>query len=121
MSDDEELSEPERLQFISMVQGIFRVWENAYYPYGQKCLDERLWNGMVVQFSGYLSRPGVVRVWDIRKQAYSKDFREFVDNSVAREYVTKQHQTMRCSEQIWTEYRTSAFDGDLHRKQTSNV
>lgn len=84
-----ELSEPERLQFVSMVQQIFRVWEEAYYQYEKNRLDERIWKSMVVQFSFYLSLDGVRRVWEIRKQAYSDDFREFVDNTAAREYLTK--------------------------------
>ena len=29
----ESLSETERLQFISMIQGVFRVWEDAFYQY----------------------------------------------------------------------------------------
>ncbi len=83
-----ELSEPERLQFISMIQQIFRVWEDAYYQYQENRLDERIWKSMVVQFSFYLSLDGVCRVWEIRKQAYSDDFREFVDNTAARDYLS---------------------------------
>lgn len=85
----EDLPEEERLQFISMMHGILRVWEDAYYQYGEQRLDSRLWNAMVVQFSGYFSLPGVRRVWEIRKQAYSEDFRNFVDATSAREYVTR--------------------------------
>lgn len=85
----EGLSETERLQFMSMVQHIFRVWEDAYHQQRAQRLDRRIWEAMVVQFSGYLSLPGVVRVWEIRKQSYSRDFREFVDATPAREYVTK--------------------------------
>ena len=88
-TDFTELPEEERLQFISMVHGVLRVWEDAYYQYGQNRLDERLWNAMVIQFSGYFSLPGVRRVWEIRKQAYSEDFRRFVDSTPPREYVTK--------------------------------
>jgi hypothetical protein len=88
-TDFESLTETERLQFISMVQGIFRVWEDAYHQHHQKRLDNRLWEAMVVQFSGYLSLPGVIRVWEIRKQAYSEDFRFFFERSAPRDYLTK--------------------------------
>ena len=44
---------------------------------------------MVVQFSGYLSLPGVCRVWEIRKRAYSEDFRQFVDDTEALDYLTR--------------------------------
>ncbi len=87
-TDFQELSEPERLQFISMVQQIFRVWEDAYYQHKEKRLDERIWKSMVIQFSYYLSLEGVCRVWEIRKQAYSDDFRDFVDNTAPRDYLS---------------------------------
>lgn len=84
-----DLPEEERLQFIAMIHGVLRVWEDAYYQYRQDRLDERLWHAMVTQFSGYFSLPGVQRVWEIRKQAYSEDFRNFVDSTPPRTYVTK--------------------------------
>jgi hypothetical protein len=83
------LPETERLQFISMIQGIFRVWEDAYHQHQEKILSERVWNAMVVQFSGYLSLPGVIAVWSIRKPAYSEDFRAFVDSTTPLEYKSK--------------------------------
>lgn len=88
-TDFESLSETERLQFMSMVQHIFRVWEDAFRQYQGKRLDPTMWEAMVVQFSGYLSLPGVMRVWAIRKQSYGADFRHFVDTTSAREYRTK--------------------------------
>ncbi len=88
-TDFENLPETERLQFMSMVQHIFRVWEDAYHQYREKRLDPDLWEAMVVQFSGYLSLPGVMRVWAIRKQSYGADFRQFVDATPPREYRTK--------------------------------
>jgi len=87
--DFESLPEAERLQFISMVQGIMRVWEDAYHQYREKRLNDQMWSAMVVQFSGYLSLSGVQSVWLIRKMAYSEDFRTFVDSLTPREYKTK--------------------------------
>lgn len=88
-NDFESLPEAERLQFISMVQGIMRVWEDAYHQHREKRLNERMWSAMVVQFSGYLSLAGVQSVWSIRKMAYSEDFRAFVDSLAPLEYKTK--------------------------------
>ena len=87
--DFESLPEAERLQFISMVQGIMRVWEDAYHQHKERRLNDRVWNAMVVQFSAYLSLRGVRSVWAIRKMAYSEDFRAFVDSSPPLEYETK--------------------------------
>lgn len=87
-SNFEALSETERLQFISLVHSMFRVWEDAFHQYRGRRLDERVWKAMVVQFSSYLSLPGVVRVWEIRKDAFSTDFRDFVDGTSPRDYLT---------------------------------
>ncbi len=85
----EALPETERLQFISMVQGIMRVWEDAFHQHQQKRLNDVQWQAMVVQFSSYLGLPGVAAVWSIRKMAYSEDFRAFVDATQALEYRSK--------------------------------
>ncbi|HUE87962.1 MAG TPA: hypothetical protein VMO26_17960 [Vicinamibacterales bacterium] len=87
-NDFEALEETERMQFVSLFHSLFRVWEDAFYQHRGGRLDERVWNAMVAQYSGYLSLPGFVRVWQIRKHAYSDDFRAFVDGTQPREYVT---------------------------------
>ena len=87
-TDFASLAEPERLRFIAMVQAVFRVWEDAFYQYDAGRLDPRIWHAMQTQFSGYLSLPGVQRVWEIRKQAYNERFRDFVDRTEARPYET---------------------------------
>ena len=45
--DFESLPETERLQFISMVQGIMRVWEDAFHQHQQKRLNDTQWQAMV--------------------------------------------------------------------------
>ena len=66
-----------------------RVWEDAFHQHQQKRLNNTQWQAMVVQFSGYLSLPGVIAVWSIRRMAYSEDFRAFVDSTTATEYRSK--------------------------------
>ena len=85
----ESLSETERLQFISMIQGVFRVWEDAFYQYQEKRLPHGMWKAMVVQYSGYLGLSGVKKVWSIRKMAYSEEFRNFVDATTPIDYLSK--------------------------------
>jgi hypothetical protein len=50
-SDFESLPEVERLQFISMVKGIFRVWKDAYFQYREKRLPDTIWKAMSTHFS----------------------------------------------------------------------
>lgn len=85
----EELSEPERVQFIAIFQGIFRVWEEAYFHYIEGRLDEEIWEGMVAQYKDYLAVDGSQRVWAIRKHCYSERFVRFVDSLTPTEYRTK--------------------------------
>ena len=87
--DFEQLPESERLQFISMFQSLFRVWEAAYHQYKQGRLNDQAWNAMVKQFAGYLSLPGIQKVWSLRKHAYSDDFRNFVDSETPLAYASK--------------------------------
>lgn len=87
-TDFEALEEAERMQFISLFHSLFRVWEDAFYQHRGGRLPERVWNAMVAQYSSYLSLPGFVKVWQIRKHAYSDDFRAFVDATQPREYLT---------------------------------
>ena len=73
------LSDAEKLQFISMVQGLLRVWEEAFYQYTEKRLDERVWNAWLAQYKDWISSSGFQRVWEIRKHTYSPDFQHLVD------------------------------------------
>ena len=94
-NDFDSLPEAQRLQFIAMIQGIMRVWEDAYHQHQAGRLSDRIWNAMVVQFCGYLSLPGVMAVWSIRKMAYSEDFRTFVDGATPLEYKTSAVRQLR--------------------------
>ena len=86
LNDYDGLSEAEKLQFISMVQGLLRVWEEAFYQFTEARLDERVWNAWVAQYRDWISSSGFQRVWAIRKHTYSPDFQAFVDNIEHGEY-----------------------------------
>lgn len=42
-------------------------------------LDSRVWNAMISLYSSYLSAPGFSVFWELRKQHYDPEFRQFVD------------------------------------------
>ena len=50
LRDFDNLSEAERLQFISMVQGLMRVWEEAFYQYSESRPDHRVWSAWCTQY-----------------------------------------------------------------------
>lgn len=85
----DELDDSQRLQFISMVQGLLRVWEEAYYQFAENRLDDRIWKAMLAQYRDVLSADGFQRVWAMRKHAYSEEFRVFVDSLELGKYRLK--------------------------------
>ena len=81
----DELSEAERIQFISMAQGLLRVWEEAYYQHEAGRLDQRIWKALA-QYTDIISAQGFQRVWELRRHTYSDEFRVFVDTRSGGEY-----------------------------------
>ncbi len=86
LSNFDDLNESQRLQFFSMVQGLLRVWEEAYYQFVNKRLDQHVWNAMVAHVCDLIGTDGYKRVWDMRKHTYSSDFRDFVETLEPGEY-----------------------------------
>ena len=89
LSGFDDLDDAERLQFISMVQGLLRVWEEAYYQFEENRLDQRMWSAMLRQYADLMSAHGFQRVWEIRKHTYSDEFRQFVEKLDSGEYRLK--------------------------------
>jgi hypothetical protein len=81
-----ELKPAQRLQFISMVQGMLRVWEEAFYQHREDRLDDRTWKAMLAQYRDLMAADGFQKVWALRKHAYSEEFRDFVDTAGVGEY-----------------------------------
>lgn len=90
--DTDSLTEAEILQLICGVQGVFRVWEEAYYQHVAGRLDEHLWEAMLREYSTYMSAGGFDFVWQLRKEGHNDSFRRFVDGLPKPEYRTRLHQ-----------------------------
>ena len=88
-NDTNQLTEAEILQLIVAVQGVFRVWEEAYYEHIAGRLDEHLWAAMLREYSSYLSAGGFDFVWQLRKNGLNDEFRIFVDSVPKPEYRTR--------------------------------
>ena len=80
------LTDIQRLQFFSIIQKILRVWEEAFYQYTEGRLDERIWHAIRIQCSDLIAIDAARTVWELRKHAYSADFRSFVDSIEGGEY-----------------------------------
>ena len=78
--DFESLSDSEIFLLIAGLQRILRVWEEAYFQHREGQLDPHIWDPMVRQYASYLSMPAVNRIWQLRKEFFSSEFREFAEN-----------------------------------------
>ncbi len=77
--DFEALSDPERIQFVALIQGPLRFWEEAYYQYREHRLGVHLWDGINAQMRDFVSTEGSQKVWALRRHTYSEDFRRHVE------------------------------------------
>ncbi len=84
---DDTLTDAETLQLVIGIQRIFRVWEEAHNQYNAGRLDKHIWDAMNRQYSSYLAAPAYQMVWELRRQFYDDDFRDFVDNLPRTEYT----------------------------------
>jgi hypothetical protein len=86
---NDTLTDAETLQLVVGMQRIFRVWEEAHNQYRAGRLDKHTWDTMIKQYSSYLAAPGFQMGWELRRQYYDDDFREFVDKLPRTEYTLK--------------------------------
>ena len=85
-ADIESLNETERFRLVTCMQRVIRVWEEAYIMHINGRLDDNFWIPMNKQYSSMLATPSVRYVWDLRREFYNDEFREFVDSTTVLEY-----------------------------------
>ena len=83
---DEHLEDCEMLQLIVSIVRFFAVYDEAHNLHSEGQLDTNLWNSICDSCASNMSTPAFKRVWEIRKDAYRADFREFVDGLPRRNY-----------------------------------
>lgn len=86
LEDVGSLSGQELMQVFAAYQRTLRVWEEAYLLHLDGRLDEELWTGMERQYTSLLAHAGIRHVWELRKDYYSKKFREYVIQLPKSEY-----------------------------------
>ena len=77
--DITSLTDTETFRMIAVLNPVIRVLEEAYDQYIEGRFDKDKWNGMVRQYSSYLSAPCFQQVWKVRREHYQEGFRSFVD------------------------------------------
>ncbi|WP_053976602.1 hypothetical protein [Mangrovimonas xylaniphaga] len=60
---------------------LFRIWENLYYQNKMKVLEPWLWVSNRNTIISYFHLNGIQEWWQIRRQSFSKEFVEFLEQS----------------------------------------
>ena len=81
MTKPDELEEDEFVQFGYLGISLFRRFENVFFQYRSGMIGDDFWNGHRDNIVWFFHRPGTQRWWKDRKFAFSKSFREFLDDS----------------------------------------
>lgn len=85
-----ELDEDEFIQFGYLGVSLFRRFENVFFQYQSGLIDDDFWNGHRDNILWFFHRPGTQAWWKDRKFAFSKSFREFLDQSTSGEIASPQ-------------------------------
>ena len=88
MIDSNALTEDELTQFGYLGISLFRRLENIFFQYQSGMIDEDFWVGHRDNILWFFHRPGMQFWWKDRKFAFSKRFREFLDNSAPTEIAS---------------------------------
>ncbi len=90
MASPEALDEDEFVQFGYLGISLFRRFENVFFQHQSGMIDDDFWDGHRDNILWFFHRPGMQAWWKDRKFAFSKSFREFLDQSTAGEIASPQ-------------------------------
>ncbi|MGB7708297.1 MAG: hypothetical protein WBL95_01900 [Microcoleus sp.] len=76
----EKLNENEFTRFNELICSFFNMYENLYYQYKNKLLEEELWAGWCLNMREDLKHKGAAAWWNSKSHLYSKSFREYVNS-----------------------------------------
>lgn len=88
MAAPEELDADEFAQFGYLGISLFRRFENVFFQYQSGMIDDDFWNGHRENILWFFHRPGMQAWWKDRKFAFSKSFRDFLDESTPGELAS---------------------------------
>ena len=80
----EDTTEIEKTRINEIISTYINFYENFYYQYSKKLIDEELWDGWKQTMIIYIGNPGVKNWWEINKKLYFKGFRDMVDNEIKK-------------------------------------
>jgi hypothetical protein len=82
VEDWEGVSFEDRSRLVYLLFSVFKEFENLFYQHRQGTLDPGLWEGWDNLILSYYSMTGVQTWWQMRRRAFSRDFREYLESCV---------------------------------------
>lgn len=79
----DSLDKVERVQFLSHVGSIFRLYESAYHHYREGVLDPQFWRGFERAIADVIGYPGIREALKLRRHHLTDDFAAFLDRLTA--------------------------------------
>ncbi|GMR14172.1 MAG: hypothetical protein BMS9Abin29_2411 [Gemmatimonadota bacterium] len=76
-----KVEEAQRPRVMYLLTQLFRHWENAFFQQEQGALAPSLWLTWQGIILSYFHQPGIQEWWQLRRTAYSNEFREFLEMS----------------------------------------
>jgi hypothetical protein len=80
----DNLTGVERYRFFVMWFHVLRAAEQLHFYSLEGMVDERIWRGYERQLDEIFRLPGVQQYWEVRKDWYSDEFQEFVEQIISR-------------------------------------
>ena len=95
MASPEALDEDEFVPFGYLGISLFRRFENVFFQHQSDMIDDDFWDGHRDNILWFFHRPGMQAWWKDRKFAFSKSFREFLDQSTAGDCFATEPWTLK--------------------------
>ena len=84
-TDWSDLSELERFRSALLFTSMIRVFESAYYQWGEGNLAPEIWVGWEASIRGVAPMPGVALFWNDRRLYFNETFRNYFEEQMKLE------------------------------------
>jgi hypothetical protein len=83
VDDIGSLDKVERVQFLSHVGSLLRLYESAYLHFKEGTLDSRFWHGFERAIADVIGYPGIKAAIALRRHHVNEDFAQHLDHLAA--------------------------------------
>jgi hypothetical protein len=76
----DSLDDDGKARFLHLMLGFMKTVETLHYQYSKGQLDPSVWLGWQYVMTGYIQSPGGQKYWELRRMAFSSEFRDYVES-----------------------------------------